>query len=502
MLPGKRWFVFVYSTFVVFSCSMVGFCQSLTWLGTLGGSESIASGVSADGQAVVGWAKVISGEGHAFLWTPAGGMRDLGTLPFYSSESKALAISADGTVIVGASKNSSGMFHAFRWTSAEGMQATGTLGGSWSEAYGVSADGKVIVGDASTVSGVGHAFRWSYAEGMQDLGTLGGEWSGARDVSADGSVVIGWAYTPDREYHACRWDQGLPADLDTLGGPHSMALGVSFDGKVVVGWSYNDAALFRAFRWTQTEEMRPLSELPNSYYVWSYDVSADGQISVGETSLLSAGTRALRWHTGSSVEDLNVAYSSLLTDGSILEGARAISSDGRFIAGYGIHAPDQRREAFLLDTRARLFRLQGTVHLHDYYGDSTQVPIVLELYRNGSLVRREQVYLDSNGSYTLYGVFSASYDVAFKATHWLRLVVRGVTVTDADVYGVNADLINGDVDGDNEVTLFDFGALVAAFGAMPGDANWSPMADLDGDEEVTLFDFGVLVRNFGMIGDE
>jgi hypothetical protein len=37
---------------------------------------------------------------------------------------------------------------------------------------------------------------------------------------------------------------------------------------------------------------------------------------------------------------------------------------------------------------------------------------------------------------------------------------------------------------------------------MPGDANWSPMADLDGDEEVTLFDFGVLVRNFGMIGDE
>jgi hypothetical protein len=25
---------------------------------------------------------------------------------------------------------------------------------------------------------------------------------------------------------------------------------------------------------------------------------------------------------------------------------------------------------------------------------------------------------------------------------------------------------------------------------------------LDGDEEVTLFDFGVLVRNFGAIGDE
>ncbi|GIV18466.1 MAG: hypothetical protein KatS3mg023_0217 [Armatimonadota bacterium] len=55
---------------------------------------------------------------------------------------------------------------------------------------------------------------------------------------------------------------------------------------------------------------------------------------------------------------------------------------------------------------------------------------------------------------------------------------------------------------DNEVTLFDFGALVAAFGSMPGEGNWNPNADLDGDTEVTLFDFGILVRNFGAIGDE
>jgi len=52
------------------------------------------------------------------------------------------------------------------------------------------------------------------------------------------------------------------------------------------------------------------------------------------------------------------------------------------------------------------------------------------------------------------------------------------------------------------VTLFDFGALVAAFGSVPGDSNWNPDADLDGDEEVTLFDFGILVKNFGTIGDD
>lgn len=67
---------------------------------------------------------------------------------------------------------------------------------------------------------------------------------------------------------------------------------------------------------------------------------------------------------------------------------------------------------------------------------------------------------------------------------------------------LNFTLQNGDIDNDNEVTLFDFGRLVSAFGSMPGDANWNPDADLDGDEEVTLFDFGVLVRHFGSIGNE
>ncbi|GIV15904.1 MAG: hypothetical protein KatS3mg022_1339 [Armatimonadota bacterium] len=37
---------------------------------------------------------------------------------------------------------------------------------------------------------------------------------------------------------------------------------------------------------------------------------------------------------------------------------------------------------------------------------------------------------------------------------------------------------------------------------MPGDPNWNPDADLDGDDEVTLFDFGILTANFGLIGAE
>ncbi|MGQ9487954.1 MAG: hypothetical protein ACUVTY_00240 [Armatimonadota bacterium] len=82
----------------------------------------------------------------------------------------------------------------------------------------------------------------------------------------------------------------------------------------------------------------------------------------------------------------------------------------------------------------------------------------------------------------------------------LRQVIPNVVLVGSVT--LDFSLVNGDIDGDNEVTLFGFGRLVSAFGSMPGDRNWNPDADLDGDLEVTLFDFGVLVRNFGLIGDD
>ncbi len=149
-----------------------------------------------------------------------------------------------------------------------------------------------------------------------------------------------------------------------------------------------------------------------------------------------------------------------------------------------------------------VWSVSGNVELRDFGGDITQVPVTVELRQNGNVVRTATVTPDPSGNYVLTAVLPGTYDIAFKASHWLRTVVPGVVVDEADVTGVNVSLTNGDVDGDNEVTLFDFGALVAAFGSVPGDSNWNADADLDGDAEVTLFDFGVLVGNFGAIGDE
>lgn len=149
-----------------------------------------------------------------------------------------------------------------------------------------------------------------------------------------------------------------------------------------------------------------------------------------------------------------------------------------------------------------VWSVSGNVELRDFGGDITQVPVTVELRQSGNVVRTATANLNASGNYTLRGVLPGTYDIAFKASHWLRTVVMGVTVEDADVTGVDVSLTNGDIDGDNEVTLFDFGELVNAFGSMPGDENWNPNADLDGDAEVSLFDFGILVQNFGLVGDE
>ncbi|MCL6475674.1 MAG: hypothetical protein K6U75_11555 [Firmicutes bacterium] len=63
-------------------------------------------------------------------------------------------------------------------------------------------------------------------------------------------------------------------------------------------------------------------------------------------------------------------------------------------------------------------------------------------------------------------------------------------------------LFTGDIDGDGEVTLLDFGRLVAAFGSTAGDERYDIDADLDGDGEVGLFDFARLVMHFGMAAED
>ncbi len=279
---------------------------TLRWMGILKGTDSEARGVSADGRVVVGIATTPAlprpvikfapfikvtidfvEQHRAFLWTAKGGMRNLGTLG--GKESWALDVSADGRVVVGIAKNASGQERAFRWTASGGMQDLGTLGGKESWAWGVSVDGRVVVGWAENASGQRRAFRWTAKGGMQDLGTLGGKWSRAEDVSTDGRIVVGVALNTSGQRRAFLWmAEGGMQDLGTLGGKRSEAYSVSADGRVVVGYAENAFGQTRAFLWRAGEGMKDLNQVyakllrKGSYLIVATAISPDGRFIVGE----------------------------------------------------------------------------------------------------------------------------------------------------------------------------------------------------------------------------
>ncbi len=110
-----------------------------------GGGFTIATGVSANGQTIIGW-----GASGAFSWTAGTGVVSLDGLSY------AAAVSADGSVIVGIGNSPTGS-EAVIWTEADGavplqsymaneLGVTGLDGWQLKEARGVSADGRTIVG--------------------------------------------------------------------------------------------------------------------------------------------------------------------------------------------------------------------------------------------------------------------------------------------------------------------------------------------------------------------
>ena len=108
-------------------------------LGTLGGIDSHATAVS-NGQ-VVGCGRHRRRTLHAFSWTQAGGMVDLGTLGRLAVAGQRRQQRAGGGLC--RTRAGGGVQHAFSWTPAGGMVDLGTLGGPTSDATAVS-NGQVV----------------------------------------------------------------------------------------------------------------------------------------------------------------------------------------------------------------------------------------------------------------------------------------------------------------------------------------------------------------------
>jgi len=281
------------------------------------GSDSFAVGISSDGLTVVGGAS-----NHAFKYY-GGTMTDLGTLG--GTYSTAYAASADGSIIVGtAALAGDSAFHAFKYSGGV-MHDIGTLGGSSATAFGVSADGSVIVGSSTLSSGLTRAFKYSGGT-MQDIGTLGGLLSSASAISADGSVIVGNSTLPgDSTFLAFKYSNGTMTSLGALSGGNSFATAVSASGSVIVGYASDNAGLMHAFKYTNNS-MTDLGTLGGNTFATA--VSSNGKVIVGYTSVSGvnhawvynnssdsdSGSSGGGGSGGGTLVDVNNTYSALATN--------------------------------------------------------------------------------------------------------------------------------------------------------------------------------------------
>lgn len=214
----------------------------VTLLPTLTDLTHSARAVSADGSIVAGVGTIRTSTGsspRAVIWT-AEGIRTI--IP--NRASQAFGISADGNAVVGFTLGTIALATAFRWTPEGGLEEIGTLGGLVSIGWDISADGSTVVGQASNEDGQQRAFRWRADTGIQDLGVLGGRSSIAYGVNHDGSAVFGMSYDSQERVRAFMWteSEGMQdlnevfADVLTDGSVLVSVRAVSLDGRYLVGW--------------------------------------------------------------------------------------------------------------------------------------------------------------------------------------------------------------------------------------------------------------------------
>lgn len=296
-------------------------------LGTLGGTQSSASDISSDGTAVIGWANLSNDSAsHAFRWTQAGGMVDIGSN--FTQNSEAQFVSRNGNGVTGLVYTTS-LGHAFYWTAASNVMIDiGNFGGrdarGYSRPHAISGGensnygGFIVVGGAGSYFSDSRAFLYAPITGLMDLGTLDGlssSYASAYSVTngfgevADEVLVVG---VSDQIYgvngaKAFVWNKlvGMKAVWEWAGvlNPNfesSMAAYVSNDGSTITGYGRKgqDDVLWIA---REGVMVAPMAVAANALVAASSVVSAPDSLS----SLVTSGShhRPLALYANTSGSD-------------------------------------------------------------------------------------------------------------------------------------------------------------------------------------------------------
>jgi probable HAF family extracellular repeat protein len=299
-------------------------------IGTLGGTSAYAPALNDAGQ-VAGYSANTSEDYHAFRWSEAGGMIDLGTLNG-AATSTARAINRMGRV-AGYSAPALDPLHAFVWNDTRGMVDLGTLAVGSSVGQAINDTG-MVAGYSDAADTNAHGFVWIATGGMLDIGTLDGIDSYATLINNAGQVA-GYSAVLNNNgfnYHGLVWDKASGmVDIGTLGGLGSAALAMNAAGQIA-GVSDNTPVSQHAIWWTREGGLVDLGTLGGGTISRALGINNNGEVvGLSNTRAGQYDYRAFLWTKAGGMVDLNKRIPHAPA-GLVLTGALAISDSGAIVA--------------------------------------------------------------------------------------------------------------------------------------------------------------------------
>jgi probable HAF family extracellular repeat protein len=220
----------------------------ITPLGSFGGGISQAYGLNNAGQ-VVGASTLLNGDTHAFLWTQASGMQDLGTL---SGDILSVATSINNSgEIVGYSQpeNSGQLSHAFSWQAGSGMVNLAGAASTAAAAFNIN-DGGQIAGQSyfGTYYQFGSGFVYTAATGLTPVTISGVPTYDVRAVNGNGQMLVDGPQSNNSLLYA---PGQVPVEIQGPTSASTEALAINDGGTVIGDITGENGSYTHAFIWNQ-----------------------------------------------------------------------------------------------------------------------------------------------------------------------------------------------------------------------------------------------------------